>query len=894
MHTLDDDVLDLLAAWEERYRGGDDATIESLGATDPDVVSALRDLINKQKWLYAQMHLGPFSDDSDSNEPEPPPTFPDYEVLDEIGRGGMGVVYKARDVKLGRLVALKTIAEGRHASADLKERFRAEALAAGRLRHPHIVVIHAIGEHEGLPYLALEYVEGGSLSQRLAQGPMPVLEGASVVETLAKAVHVAHTAGIIHRDLKPSNVLLAADGSPKVSDFGLAKLLGSDSARTLSGQVLGSPSYMAPEQAEGHARQVGPAADIYALGAILYHALTGRPPFLGGSVMETLQLAVTTDAVPPRRLRPDVPRDLETICLKCLEKEPQKRYESALAVAEDLRRFQEGKPIAARPLGGAGRLVRWCRRNPKLAGLAAALALTFALGTPTLIGLWLRASAARAQAQLEADNSKAINEFLQNDLLAQASAHNQARPGTRPDPDLKVRTALDRAGAKIGERFGRQPLVEASIRQTIGQTYYELGLYQQALPHTERALALRRRALGDSHGDTLDSMSLLGSIYLSDGKLAEADSLLAPVMERLKTTQGLADPRTLAAIVKVGELYQAQSKHAEAERLLELAHQGYEQARGASRSEALDSAYALALVYESQGKHDQSERLLKRTIEELRVEFGPDHPATLTAMSSLARLWSNLHRRYDAERLFREVLEAQRKTLGNKHRDTLFTLMSLGEIYVIERRLDQAESILLEAADGCRSSLDANHDFTATVLAWLAALYSTTGNVKKLAPVLTEAAEITRTRFGPDHGLTLGAVRTAGLFFLTQNDYVQAERYLRECLNYILRHDPERWDRFAIESALARCLIAEKRYPEAEPLLLSAYRGLKAAARDAPDDSVFWLKQTVAVIVTLTERAPALNDQAAFAEIRAEPRFQGLALDAKFPSKPFAPPIGPH
>ncbi len=215
---------------------------------------------------------------------------------------------------------------------------------------------------------------------------------------VALAVHAAHEAGIVHRDLKPSNILLMHDGSPKIADFGLAKLLGDDAARTISGQVLGTPSYMAPEQAEGRSRDVGPAADIYALGAILYHALTGRPPFLGASAMETMKLAVSTEAVPPRHQRPEIPRDLETITLKCLEKDPRRRYAEATALALDLRRFLEGRPIAARPVGPLGRAWRWCRRNPPLAATAAALLLTLVFGTPVLFSLWLRARADRAPA----------------------------------------------------------------------------------------------------------------------------------------------------------------------------------------------------------------------------------------------------------------------------------------------------------------------------------------------------------------------------------------------------------------------------------------------------------------------------------------------------------------
>jgi len=413
-----DPLLDLLEQWDECYGRGEDVAPESLGITDPVLLAQLRERIKKQKWLYEHLNPGAEPTDGAAGVDESSPSFPGHETLGKIGQGGMGIVYKARDKDLGRIVAIKTIAEGQHASAEQRERFRGEAQAVARLRHPNIIAIHAIGVHENRPYLSLEFAEGGSLAQRLAEKPMAPGEAAGLIETLARAVQAAHQAGVVHRDLKPSNVLLTAEGVPKVSDFGLAKLLDADSAPTLSGQVLGSPSYMAPEQAGGHSKEVGPAADIYALGAILYHSLTGRPPFLGGSAIETLNLVVSTEVVSPRRLRPDVPRDLETICLKCLEKEPQKRYASALALADDLRRFLDGRPIDARPLGPWERSWRWCRRNPKLAGLAAALLLTFALGTPTLLWLWVRARFEQSRAETERDHAQ----LARNQMFAAVNA----------------------------------------------------------------------------------------------------------------------------------------------------------------------------------------------------------------------------------------------------------------------------------------------------------------------------------------------------------------------------------------------------------------------------------------------------------------------------------------
>ena len=246
----------------------------------------------------AMTTLGPHSAPGETTPPAPPRSIDGYDILGELGRGGMGIVFKALDRRLNRVVAIKTVNEAAFTAPSQLRRFLAEAEVIARLKHPNIIPIYAVGEEHGRPYFSLELAEGGNLSERLAKGPITGRQAAMLVETLAHAVNAAHAAGIIHRDLKPSNVLLANDGTPKISDFGLAKLLDDDSARTLSGEVLGTPSYMAPEQAEGRSRDVGPAADIYALGAILYQALTGRPPFLGGSAIETMKLVVSTEAVP--------------------------------------------------------------------------------------------------------------------------------------------------------------------------------------------------------------------------------------------------------------------------------------------------------------------------------------------------------------------------------------------------------------------------------------------------------------------------------------------------------------------------------------------------------------------------------------------------------------------
>jgi serine/threonine protein kinase len=316
------------------------------------------------------------------------PSIAGYEILGVLGRGGMGRVYKSRHLNLNRLVALKVIVDEEDTEPERVARFREEAKAIARLQHPNIVQIYEVGEYKGQPFLCLELVEGGSLREHMRGTPLSAPRAARLVETLARAVHAAHQQGVIHRDLKPANILLAppdfmvaAPGAmegwvPKITDFGLAKKSDESVGLTLSGAVMGTPRYMAPEQAAGRSRDIGPASDIYALGVILYELLTGRTPFTG-STMEVLDQVRHADPPPPRRIEPEIPASLETICLKCLEKEAAKRYSSAAALAADLRRFLENKPILARPIGPIGHVILWSRRNrwPLLASVVMAAAV---------------------------------------------------------------------------------------------------------------------------------------------------------------------------------------------------------------------------------------------------------------------------------------------------------------------------------------------------------------------------------------------------------------------------------------------------------------------------------------------------------------------------------------
>jgi hypothetical protein len=307
----------------------------------------------------------------------PVPCVRGYDLLGKLGQGGMGAVYKAHHLRLNRVIALKVVGDAPNARPADLVRFRQEAEMIARVQHPNIVQIHEVGEYPGGSYLALEYVDGPALDRHVNATPQPPRQAAQLVEALARAVHYAHARGVIHRDLKPANVLLTAAGTPKITDFGLARHIELESGLTTAGAIMGTPSYMAPEQVDGQLRQIGPHTDTYALGAILYECLTGRPPFKAATVLDTLAQVRHQDPLPPHRLLDSNSRtclaDLETICLKCLEKEPQRRYASAAALADDLARYLAGEPITARPVGPAGQAWRWARRNPGWAAMLAAV-----------------------------------------------------------------------------------------------------------------------------------------------------------------------------------------------------------------------------------------------------------------------------------------------------------------------------------------------------------------------------------------------------------------------------------------------------------------------------------------------------------------------------------------
>jgi WD40 repeat protein/tRNA A-37 threonylcarbamoyl transferase component Bud32 len=412
------------------------------------------------------------------------PAPPGYELLGELGRGAMGVVYKARQVALNRTVALKVLRGGDIGDADRGARFRQEAELAGRLHHPAIAQVFEYGIHAGRAFIVMEFVDGRTLAA--ADRPQPALAAAGQVEALATAVQFAHSNGVVHRDLKPANVLIGRDGQPKIVDFGLAKELESSSAWTATGVILGTPAYMAPEQAAGRVADLGPATDIWALGAILYDLLTGRPPFHGPSPAATLQQVLTAEPAAPTRVRPETPRDLETICLKCLHKDPGRRYESAAALADDLRRFRAGESIRARPVRAPERAWRWCRRNPGWAAMASSAVLLLAVIAGG--GVWYSVRLADALEKSDRARAESDARFWENqiagarlirqgnglDARRNALALLQAAAATRVSPDLRNEfvAALALPDVSVARQFNGWPADAVAISFSADFTRY--------------------------------------------------------------------------------------------------------------------------------------------------------------------------------------------------------------------------------------------------------------------------------------------------------------------------------------------------------------------------------------------------------------------------------------
>jgi serine/threonine-protein kinase len=682
-------ILDLLVQWEEQRQQGRTPTPEELCPGDARLQGLLQERLARRQRLHHALDLPGAVSEKETGQPAPFPVIDGYEIGELLGRGGMGLVFKARQKSLKRDVALKIIVSGAYAGAKERARFRTEAEAAARLQDPGIVQIYEVGEQAGCPYLSLEFLGGGSLAQHLDGTPMAPRRAAQLLLALARAVQHAHDQGIIHRDLKPANVLLTQTGVAKIGDFGLAKLVDGSQGHTLTGDMVGTPSYMAPEQAAGRADLVGPATDIYGLGSILYELLAGRPPFKAETPMETLVQVQFAEPVSPSRLQPKLPRDLVTICLSCLQKDPRQRYASARALAEDLDRFLDGRPIQARRTGVLERLGRWCCRKPAVAALLAALVLVFLAGGAGVLWQWRRAA-------------RNANDYRQE---RDATAQEKERAERHLELVRKRVFQLERLGHDLFQKPGQYRAGQAVLEEA-------LAFYQELLPRDGNDPRVRQEA-AQLFGQVAWIHNTLGQAEKSAEAWDRQAGLLADLLKEDPTSKDLR--RVLSdvyrwrgnALRELGKGGDARQAYEQATAILEeLLHEspgnaGYQMSLA---NTLLNTAGLLSPQQHAQ----ELESLYGRIVELGRASARavPDNPkfqeelAIVLGAQGMFALGTG--RISQAETAVREALQIQQKLLASGRlkggeRYVARNFANLAHILVAAGRVQEAESSYRQA-----------------------------------------------------------------------------------------------------------------------------------------------------------------------------------------------------
>src|SRR5579883_359129 len=819
-----------------------------------------------------------------------------YHLLQKIGEGGMGEVWLAEQKEpVRRRVALKLVKAGMN-TREVIARFESERQALALMDHPTIAKVFDAGSTpQGAPYFVMEYVAGTPITEYCDNHRLSPRQRLEIFMHVCEGVQHAHQKAIIHRDLKPSNILVTEVNNhpaPKIIDFGVAKALTqrltADTMFTRVGAMIGTPEYMSPEQALSSGEDIDTRTDVYSLGIIFYELLTGVPPielrkialdqFLRklreeeptkpSTKIKIQDAATMTDVAHKRQAEPptlvrELRGDLDSIALKALEKDRTRRYGSPSDFAADIERYLKNEPVMAVPPSVGYRARKFARRYRVALATGCAFAVVLIIAAAISIRQSIRANREAAVAQ-------AVNNFLQNDLLAQASASTQSSPNAKPDPDIKVRTALDRAAQRIESKFGKQPEVEASIRSTIGQTYIDLGLYAEAKKQIERALEIERRSLGERNPTTLRTMSRLGKIanlqgnsaqaesllgrtlesqrglvgrdhpdtlytanelantYELEGKYAQAEALLAEVVDTRRRVWGPDHPNTLMALVNLASTYRYEGNYAKAEQLYSQALDIGRHVLGPEHPNTLATIQSLALVYSKEGKYVQAEELENQTLETQRRVLGPDHPDTLRSMGQLAAEYGNEGNNAQAVQILAKVLEIDRRVLGPDHSDTLINKTNLAFAYAMLGRHPEAETLSKEAFETAHRVLGAEHPLTLGILSQAAAIHQMEG---KYAQAEKEAAQVLAGRrhsLGNENPDTTIAAADLALAYVAQGKFAEAQPLAREAMQTDTRIRPDDWQRFRATSLLGASLAGQKKYADAESLLVEGYQGMVA------------------------------------------------------------------
>jgi eukaryotic-like serine/threonine-protein kinase len=796
-----------------------------------------------------------------------------YRLLQKIGEGGMGEVWLAEQREpVRRRVALKLVKAGMD-TREVIGRFESERQALALMEHPAIAKVYDAGSTpQGAPYFVMEYVAGVPITEYCDSHRLNITERLELFMDVCEGVRHAHQKAIIHRDLKPSNILITElDGraAPKIIDFGVAKALGQKLTEhtmfTRVGALVGTPEYMSPEQALSSGEDVDTRTDVYSLGIIFYELLAGVPPIELRKVALDEYLRRLREEDPPKpstKIRTQDPAtsselarrrhtepvallrqiggDLDSIALKALEKDRSRRYGAASDFAADIARYLKHEAVLAVPPSVAYRARKFARRHRW--GLVMACAFVVVLGAAAAISIRQRIRANR-----EAAVAEAVSNFLRNDVLAQASASTQASPSTKPDPDLKVRTALDRAAARISGKFDKQPEVEAAIRETIGQTYLDLGLYPEARTQLERALELRQKLEGAESPNTLRTIGHIGRAAVLQGKYAEAEALFVQSLAGQRRVLGAENPATLYSVANLGSVYYLEGKYDKAEALMKEALEVRRRVLGPEHPDTLASMSNLALLYYIQGKYPQAEELDKQTVEIQRRVLGPEHPDLAHSMSALGVIYSAESKYPEAEALQKQSLEINRRFLGPEHPDTLASMHNLANVYYMESKYPQAEELGAQALEIQRRVLGPEHPEMVGSMNDLANAYYSEGKFAQAEALYSEALELRRRSVGPEHRNTLGTSQNLANVYEAEGKYARAEALLSNTLEIERRVlGAEHPDTLVCAHNLAVIWQLQGKYAQAEPLFLKT---LETGKRVLGEEHSF----TLATVAALSE-----------------------------------------
>ena len=817
-----------------------------------------------------------------------------FRILKKIGAGGFGVVFEAeQEHPVKRRVALKVIKLGMD-THEVIARFESERQALAMMDHPHIArVLDAGATENGRPYFVMELVDGQPISSYCDAQQLSIIDRLTLFDQVCTTVQHAHTKGIIHRDLKPSNVLVSTvDGAPfaKIIDFGIAKATsGRLTDRTLLtelNQVLGTPLYMSPEQAEGSS-DIDTRTDIYSLGVMLYELLTGTTPVesasLRSAVFAEIQRIIrevdpprpsirlseapttrsgvaTRRATEPRKLTRMVRGELDWIVMKAIEKDRTRRYETANGLALDVRRYLSGEPVFAAPPSASYRLQKLVRRHKGAVAAGSLIAASLLVG---IVGFAWQARIAKARADeleqvsrfqaamLEQVDPTEAGKLLSEDVRAKFEAVLVKAGVPEPDRarqvaafagqwervnltdaarDLIDRTILKPAVGAIEAQFKDQPLVDSALRDVLAGLYVGMGMYDVALPLEESALATRRRVLGEKHPLTLASITNLGIVLMQQGKLDEAETQLRDALDKRRRVLGEDHADTLTTMTFLGRLLKERGKLEETERYAREVLKKRRRVLGEDHPDTLISINNLGTLLYAQGKVSEAETYIRESLDKSRRLLGEEHSDTIASINNLASLLHEQGKLREAEPLLRESLEKHRRVNGEEHPDTLNAMANLGVVLQNAGKLAEAEGYLTEALNVSRRVLGDDHPHTLTAMNNLGLLLQVEGKWSEAEPHLRETLSRFRRVLGDEHPDSVSSMSNLGALLLAEQKLSEAEPYLREALAMRRRLlGEDRPDTLVSISFLGALLVAQRKYREAERMLVPMEPASRAA-----------------------------------------------------------------